>query len=632
MLSLEHRLSRSVAMISGVSAYVMPIISPWYLLTMLPSVVIILIETKSITKLIMFGVVASLVFSVLLGYLSPTFVSSFLAASALIIIGNPVSAFVVLLPNLSFIGTLTSVLSEWLNIFQITESAPSLVSFLSLSLLVGRFSQVFFIIIGVLASLVISWGTGWITSDPSAALAIAGIPVLIVAAIIGSKEIDQSLPRIKLQIFLVYVLAISTWIVTSPKEDGEIWVLLPESEASYEAKYFSNYIDALRFSGIQAQKATSPSEIPHGSLVILPWLTESLPDEELFGTLAREREWTVIVGGEHTNMGNISNRINKMIGRKLLLDNLSVPPNNSDYSGYLRMPTLIPWPHDAIFNRGASVSPISFSDKVILQGDGWWVEPNIGEWLWLGDYQWQKGEKAGRLSLGVVSDVRGARWVVLGDNSILINRQLIADPRATKIILRLANLWPVFLHDLLLIVVAFGLVFVSPVVSVVLVVVSVISSFSYQPGQLWKDVYTGLSGFSEDNFNNVISDLPQLLNGRKIIRRTEYFDKVTELSTGKMIVFQLVNKSAEINGIKLNNCRRLGSLQTTEGPYLMDAQACRVYGESRILIGSPEAAVALSIEDGDKIIILDRAFLSNRAPNYNATWLLEQLQPAGVVK
>jgi hypothetical protein len=52
-------------------------------------------------------------------------------------------------------------------------------------------------------------------------------------------------------------------------------------------------------------------------------------------------------------------------------------------------------------------------DKVLLAGDGWWAEPSIGEWLWVGDYVWSPGDRGGRLSLAVSADIDGARWVML---------------------------------------------------------------------------------------------------------------------------------------------------------------------------------------------------------------------------
>ena len=87
-------------------------------------------------------------------------------------------------------------------------------------------------------------------------------------------------------------------------------------------------------------------------------------------------------------------------------------------------------------------------DRILLAGDGWWAEPDIGEWLWVGDYIWRKGERAGRVTLAAAIEIGGARWVILGDNSPLLNSQLYADPRAAVRIVEMATLWPSFAKDI----------------------------------------------------------------------------------------------------------------------------------------------------------------------------------------
>jgi hypothetical protein len=59
----------------------------------------------------------------------------------------------------------------------------------------------------------------------------------------------------------------------------------------------------------------------------------------------------------------------------------------------------------------------------------------------------------------------------------------------------------------------------------------------------------------------------------------------------------------------------------------MDAQACKVVGAARVLIGTEEAAAAIAVRNGDSevIIILDVAFLAQKAPDMNAKWLLKEI-------
>ena len=85
----------------------------------------------------------------------------------------------------------------------------------------------------------------------------------------------------------------------------------------------------------------------------------------------------------------------------------------------------------------------------------------------------------------------------------------------------------------------------------------------------------------------------------------------------------LVDGTAEVKYVLFDQCRRLGALTTDEGPYLMDAQACRITGTSRVLIGSKGAAAAIAI--GETIVILDTVFLGQKAPVSNSRWLLKEI-------
>ena len=99
------------------------------------------------------------------------------------------------------------------------------------------------------------------------------------------------------------------------------------------------------------------------------------------------------------------------------------------------------------------------------------------------------------------------------------------------------------------------------------------------------------------------------------------------LPEGNSVIFMLIDGEAEIGGLKVNGCRRIGSLTSTEGPYLMDAQACRVSGPARLLIGTSDGAAAFVVPNpkGESLILLDIGFLSQKAPNANAMWLLHEV-------
>ena len=222
-------------------------------------------------------------------------------------------------------------------------------------------------------------------------------------------------------------------------------------------------------------------------------------------------------------------------------------------------------------------------------------------------------------------DVGGDRWIVVGDNSPMINYQLVADPRPIIKILQAATLWPSFLADILLLVIAAVLILGSaPTVSIMLLTLAaVINLLVYQPSQSWRDYYLDQNGFDERNFNNVVVDNPDLVSKRRLIRLKSPVAGKAELPSGPATIFMRVKKNAEIENVLFDRCRRLGALNTDEGPYLMDAQACRITGQSEVLIGSKNAAAAVAI--GEKIIILDTAFLGQRAPLQNAEWLLKEI-------
>ena len=96
-----------------------------------------------------------------------------------------------------------------------------------------------------------------------------------------------------------------------------------------------------------------------------------------------------------------------------------------------------------------------------------------------------------------------------------------------------------------------------------------------------------------------------------------------ELPSDPATVFMLVDATAEVKDVLFDQCHRLGALATDEGPYLMDAQACRITGQARVLIGNKQAAAAVAI--GETIVILDTAFLGQKAPLGNSKWLLEEI-------
>lgn len=623
MSSLPNKLFSGLAAAAGISAFAMPLIAPWFLLSLVAAGVSLSFVTVGRQRKIAFGFVFFAVLLVFEGHISAPLAVACISAATLAATGRLALGVCVLALNLTIVASAQGLIGELLHQRNLEAVGPALLAAFFLALGSGNTTRVIAIAGSALLSIILTRIAIGVSSSPEIILATSAMPVTIMATLIGVAEPAS---RRWIALFVpVFFAAIVTWGWIPPKISTNIWLLLPEASDAYEAKYFTNYIEAMHFAGINAKQAASADEIPAHSTVLMPWATAPFHDDRRIGSLARDRHWTIIIAGEHTNSGDVASRIEKMTGQALLRRDLTTPRGNLDDSGPMRFASVAAWPPEAILNRGASISIKSLADKVLLTGDGWWSEPDLGEWLWVGDYVWQPSDRAGRLTMMAAFDVGGARWIVVGDNSPMINYQLVADPRPVIKILQAATLWPSFLADILLLVIAAVLILGSaPVVSIMLpTLAAVINLLVYQPSQSWRDYYLDQNGFDERNFNNVIVDNPDLVSKRRLIRLKSPVSGKTELPSGPATIFMRVKKNAEIENVLFDRCRRLGALNTDEGPYLMDAQACRITGQSEVLIGSENAAAAVAI--GEKIIILDTAFLGQRAPLQNAEWLLKEI-------
>lgn len=481
---------------------------------------------------------------------------------------------------------------------------------------------------------------------PEGAMALSALPVIAAAAWMAARADIQ---RLSIGIGgALMVVALASWLATPPRSGSGVWVLLPDAPRSYEAQYFANYGKVLQFAGLDASVAHSPEEIADGATVLLPWLSAPLLGSEendgaaRIGELARARGWTVIALGEHTGYGEVDRRAATMARRPLYRRDLTVPPRNGDTSGPLRAADASAWPQRAILNRGATVVAPALSGRVLLAGDGWWAEPDFGEWLWTGDYVWRPEDRGGRIALVASFDDENARWIAVGDNSPFINRQLTADPRPALRLVAMSTLVPAFELDAALGIIAAVLIFVvcvprivstSNLLSAGAAVALAISAFAAArigpaTGPEWTAAYVGQTGFDERNFNIALAEQPDLaLSGWTLKREPRPVSRSFERTAADEILFALVEDEAVFGEAHLSACWRLGSLTTEPGVRLMDAQVCHVDGNAEILLGSRDAAAAIAVEDGSvrRILILDAAFLSAGAPAGNRAWLLRQI-------
>lgn len=639
----DTRLAALVAA-AGTGAYVFPLIVPWHILfIVIPTIAGIFLFPTRVRRSVWVAFCTLVLVAVLMGRLSSPLAAAVVSATLLAMSAAPSLGAAIMIMNISAAATMQEIVADTIYSADLEAAGPALIAIAILSLARPRFVPL------ASGAATMSIGAAWIANyaalPPEIALAIVALPACGLAGWMVPHELPSGWMTSVIPITAALFIGLISWIWTPPRTWGEIYVLMPEASDAFEAKFFRNYLEALGFAGIEAKLAARPEDVSHGALLLLPWLTSPFSPEagdpiaKRIGELARERRWTVVVAGEHTNMGGAAARLELMAGRPMLRRDLTVPLGNTDNSGPLHVSDLRAWPHEAILNRGASVQVSSFTDRVLIAGDGWWAEPDIGEWLWVGDYVWRPGDRAGRLALAASYDIGGARWVVVGDNSPFINSQIFADPRPTIQLLEMATLWPAFLRDIVVAALTFLLClrFAAPswsswspfmIVGTVAVLAAITGLVSNGQSTSWQDAYIGESSFDERNFNVTLAENPALVDARRLIRMKRPVSGSVSLPSGNSLVFMLIDGTAEVGGVKLSECRRIGSLLTVEGPYLMDAQACRVDGSARMLIGTLSAAAAFVMPNakGETLVVLDAAFLAQKAPDMNVKWLLKEIR------
>lgn len=624
MFSLENNVRYRLAALLGTTAFAFPEQAPWTLVATLLSVVALVSSVTGRARLVALLVAGSLFVSAAGGLVSASFVTAALAA---VLIGrtHTLLALAVLALQSSYAASLEALTGNFLFAWHLEAAAPALLS--SLVLLVAQPRHTLWRLALALLTLPLVWSAQHLGITPYWLMALASIPTMALAFLTPKdhRPVLTGLPRIAVS--GVLILGAIGWLMTPPKLPAASYVVLPGDLNSPEAKFYQNYQEVLRFAGLPSKLVNGIEDIPAGSLVLLPWLTapeqrEGAPSFERVRELALARGWLVMMVGEHTDMGGVATRIRTIAGQPILRNDLSVPLGNTDDSGQMRSADMRAWYPEAMLNRGASVEVSSPLNRVLLTGDGWWAEPDIGEWLWVGDYQWQPPDRHGRLVMAMTADEWPARWVILGDTGPFINQQLVSDPRPAARILELATLRPLFVRDLglalLAMAIAFGVPFALQLVSVALVVLAAFFPVASHDGP-WRSLWRRESAFDERNFNKILVNSPVLLTSDwKLHRPKGPLQAQLTLPDHPTVVFGLVGESLTLGNTKLSNCKRLGSL-STEDVYLMDAQACKVEGEAEVLLGDTDEAAIVKI--GHLILVLDQNFLGQKAPAINRTWL-----------
>src|SRR6266566_7934931 len=407
---------------AGTGAYVFPLIVPWHPLILVISAAIgIFLLPNGTRRWIWCALCIVTLLGVLAGGLPSPFAAAIVSASALSVSAVPAVALAILVMHTSLASTVQEIIADTIHSARVETAGPALIAIGILFFV--RLRMGWYAIGAALLSICAAWIANSTIRLPPITMTIAALPACGLAALIVTRKPPTSRMLPPLPLVTTLFLGLVSWGWTVPRTWNDIYVFLPQAPSAPEAKFFENYLEALSFAGIEARRAERLEDAPPDSLILLPWVTSPFtteagdPTAMRIGQLARERRWTMIVAGEHTNLGGAAARVDVMTRRNILRRDLTVPPGNTDDSGPLHAADLRAWLHEAILNRGASVRINSPADKVLLAGDGWWAEPDIGEWLWVGDYIWRSGDRTGRLALAVAADIEDARWVVIGDNS-----------------------------------------------------------------------------------------------------------------------------------------------------------------------------------------------------------------------
>lgn len=579
-------------------------------------------KTKLIIAIVTFFAVTFLL-------VSAPFATAILSASALLK-KHRIQALVVLILQTSIADTSVALVSSCLETYHLEAAAPAMLA--SILLLCAEYKLTTSRALYIPSILLLAFISKNIFSSPAFVMLVSSIPLMALAST-SLKENISTTSTTKQTVFLsLFIVLLSlSWINCPPRIFNEGYFYLPDATNSPEYKYFENYQDVANFTGLKLKLSGSLKEIPPDSLVVMPWLTEKVSDEfkSNLKSLAKEKAWTVILVGEHTNMNGVADLVNSLTTHKTLNDDLTTPPMNQDVSGPLREGGITPWRPDATLNRGASVSINNFTDKILLSGDGWWAEKNIGEWLWVGDYIWQPSDKNGRLSLASLTLDGKARWVVLGDSTPFLNRVLLSDPRPAKMVMQLATLWPLFIKDVLILFMAIACFLPQSkkrhyLITLTLIGMNLVWITNEIDASKWESIYIGQSTFDGRNFNAQLSKSKELLNSDwKLIRTTKAITSFDLKTNQDAVVFGLIANKLAIDNAVIDDCHRLGNIKTDEGPLLMDAQVCKVSGDVDVLIGDENEAAAfiVNIQGKKVIVVLDQKFLAQEAPVENAKWL-----------
>ena len=441
---------------------------------------------------------------------------------------------------------------------------------------------------------------------------------------------DEKFLHLKSLIATAFMCVLSFNFLWGLEKEKELYVMLPEDDSKYESQYFSSYKAVLSWLSFEATFVKNFSDVPPDTILLLPWTTASLPNEksmtEMIPPMGEGRR-TYIYASEHTNMGGVKNRISSLFGVDRINDDLSSPYKNRDFIQGYRSRLLFPIPKYTAINRGSTLKR-THGVMPLIQVDDWWSEPNLNEWLWVGDYIWSEGDVVGRLELATHEKIGNERLIVVGDNSFLLQDAILASPGQLKQFLRNTNInWLVYKDGVILMLIAVFL-FGSNAAALMLLGVLLLCAIAlrfigYQDldDERWTSNHEHM--FSPTGINKklalLINEIPTIS-----LFRDEFREEFLTDNSLSILGRSYISKG-EVPFIDTSSCFNLGGITLPDGPRLMDSTACRVTSDVEVLLGSRDEAVVVR-KSGMGIFIFDAEFLANKSPVSNYNWLIENIR------
>ncbi len=622
----------------------------WIVLTAALAFTLTLADCNSLGRLCLSAVYLSLVAGSLAGILSPAL--ALLPPLALALVAQrgkaalPVAS-VLLFAATPVYGLIAFLATTTTDSIVLRLALPSLLFQLCM-LLVARASWKVSVFSGcvtlAIAALAVAVGATAIAAAIAAAL-----PAVVLAGflILRPRVPDLWRPVATIAAICVYAVALFPGVRWTQMPLA-VWI--PENPESYEAQFFANYEAVLSLVGLPAKRVTSIAEVQPGSVVLIPWATVGDQTKAFANQLRKAphaETLTVVLAGEHTNYGGVADVLEAKSAGVHLNNDLTVPPGNRDYIGQMRTASLFQFPATAVINRGASVRISSVSAIPILAAEGIFAEPDLGEPLWVGDYILSAGDSRGAFLIAAAHR-DGPTWMVLGDNSLLINRQLLADANPLAHLLALSTLRPSFIALLYVFVFAvLSLAFAQRPMRLRFPVALWIGFATYGLAAYFTwltfpstsarhaDLEHPVSGFDERNFNGALVDLaPAIIKADALLVQHDKFVPIDRLgkSGRPEIHFGLVKSPVDLMqfGARLTNCWRIGSVSLENGLRIMDGQSCELDGRTETLIGARTGSAALLLNKSPQVVlVLDKYFLSNAAEGTgNRTFIRDLLESA----